>query len=63
MTHTHPEIPRSGRESLRIGARSAQKENEGSREPRVINRMKSVLARLGIRGLKPQLRKAPQLVD
>jgi transposase len=25
--------------------------------------MKSALARLGIRGLKPELRKAPQLVD
>jgi transposase len=30
---------------------------------RIINRMKSALARLGIRGFKPQLRKAPQLVE
>jgi transposase len=30
---------------------------------RIINRIKSALARLGIRGFKPQLRKAPQLVD
>jgi hypothetical protein len=30
---------------------------------RIINRMKSVLVPLGIRGFKPQLRKAPQLVE
>jgi transposase len=30
---------------------------------RIINRMKSALARLGIRGFKPELRKAPQRLD
>jgi hypothetical protein len=30
---------------------------------RIINRLKSALTRLGIRGFKPQLRKAPQLLE
>jgi transposase len=40
-----------------------ERENLVGERTRIINRMKSALARLGIRGFKPQLRKAPQLVE
>jgi transposase len=42
---------------------SRERENLIGERTRIINRMKSALARLGIRGFKPQLRKAPQLVE
>src|ERR1700757_2768670 len=41
----------------------SSRENLVGERTRIINRMKSALARLGIRGFKPQLRKAPQLVE
>jgi transposase len=37
-----------------------ERENLVSERTRVVNRMKSALARLGIRGFKPTLRKAPE---
>src|SRR3954463_16665479 len=40
-----------------------ERENLVSERTRIINRMKSALARLGIRGFKPELRKAPQRLD
>jgi transposase len=40
-----------------------ERETLTAERTRIINRMKSALARLGIRGFKPQLRKAPQLVE
>jgi transposase len=42
---------------------SRERESLTGERTRTINRMKSALARLGIRGFKPELRKAPQLVD
>jgi len=39
------------------------RENLVGERTRIINRMKSSLVRLGIRGFKPQLRKAPQLIE
>ena len=42
---------------------SRERESLIGERTRIINRMKSALARLGIRGFKPQLRKAPQLVE
>jgi transposase len=39
---------------------SRERENLVGERTRIINRMKSTLARLGIRGFKPALRKAPQ---
>lgn len=42
---------------------SRERESLAGERTRIINRMKSALARLGIRGFKPELRKAPQLVD
>jgi transposase len=42
---------------------SRERENLVGERTRIINRMKSALPRLGIRGFKPQLRKAPQLVE
>jgi transposase len=42
---------------------SRERETLIGERTRIINRMKSALARLGIRGFKPQLRKAPQLVE
>jgi len=39
---------------------SRERESLIGERTRIINRMKSTLARLGIRGFKPQLRKAPQ---
>jgi transposase len=40
-----------------------ERESLTGERTRIINRMKSALARLGIRGFKPELRKAPQLVE
>jgi transposase len=42
---------------------SRERESLTGERTRIINRMKSALARLGIRGFKPELRKAPLLVD
>jgi transposase len=42
---------------------SRERESLTGERTRIINRMKSALARLGIRGFKPELRKAPQLID
>ena len=42
---------------------SRERESLIGQRRRILNRMKSTLARLGIRGFKPELRKAPQLVD
>jgi transposase len=42
---------------------SRERESLTGERTRIINRMKSALARLGIRGFKPELRKAPQFVD
>ena len=42
---------------------SRERENLVGERTRIINRLKSDLARLGIRGFKPQLRKAPQLLE
>ena len=42
---------------------SRERENLVGERTRIINRLKSNLVRLGIRGFKPQLRKAPQLLD
>ena len=46
-------------------ARRPNREHESlvGERTRIINRMKSTLARLGIRGFKPELRKAPQHVE
>jgi len=40
-----------------------ERENLVSERTRLVNRMKSALARLGIRGFKPHLRKAPERLD
>jgi transposase len=40
-----------------------ERENLVGERTRIINRMKSALARLGIRGFKPELRKAPQRLE
>ena len=40
-----------------------ERENLVSQRTRIVNRMKSTLARLGIRGFKPTLRKAPERLD
>jgi transposase len=42
---------------------SRERENLVGERTRIINRLKSDLTRLGIRGFKPQLRKAPQLLE
>ena len=42
---------------------SRERESLTGERTRIINRMKSALARVGIRGFKPDLRKAPQLID
>ena len=42
---------------------SRERENLVGERTRIINRLKSALVRLGIRGFKPQLRKAPQRLD
>jgi transposase len=42
---------------------SRERENLVGECTRIINRMKAALARLGIRGFKPQLKKAPQRLD
>jgi transposase len=40
-----------------------ERENLVGQRTRIVNRMKSTLARLGIRGFKPHLRKAPDRLD
>jgi transposase len=40
-----------------------ERDNLAGERTRIINRLKSDLIRLGIRGFKPQLRKAPQLLQ
>lgn len=40
-----------------------ERENLVGEKTRIINRMKSAFARLGIRGFKPELKKAPQRLD
>jgi transposase len=42
---------------------SRERESLTGERTRIINRMKSTLVRLGIRGFKPELRKAPQLIE
>jgi len=42
---------------------SRERESLVGERTRIINRMKSVLARLGIRGFKPELRKAPERLE
>jgi transposase len=42
---------------------SRERENLVGERTRLINRMKSALARLGIRGFKPELRRAPQRLE
>ena len=42
---------------------SRERESLVGERTRVVNRMKAALARLGIRGFKPELRKAPQRLD
>jgi transposase len=42
---------------------SRERENLVGERTRVINRLKAALARLGIRGFNPKLRKAPQRLD
>ena len=39
---------------------SGERESLVGERTRIVNRMKSALARLGIRGFKPKLRKAPE---
>src|SRR5258708_7182032 len=43
--------------------RSRERESLIGERTRIINRMKAALIRLGIRGFKPELRKAPQRID
>ena len=40
-----------------------ERENLVGEKTRIINRMKAALIRLGIRGFKPELRRAPQKLD
>jgi transposase len=42
---------------------SRERENLVGERTRIVNRMKAALARLGIRGFKPELRKAPQHLE
>src|SRR4051795_6809494 len=42
---------------------SRERETLVGEQTRIINRMKAALARLGIRGFKPELRKAPQRLE
>jgi transposase len=42
---------------------SRERENLVGERTRIVNRMKSALARLGIRGFKPELRRAPQRLE
>ena len=41
-------------------ARRRERESLVNERSRIVNRMKSALARLGIRGFKPHLRRAPE---
>jgi transposase len=50
-------IPTMEEEAARRPSR--ERENLVNERSRITNRMKSALARLGIRGFKPHLRKAP----
>src|SRR3954453_3814329 len=45
------------------GRPSRERESLVGERTRIINRMKAALARLGIRGFKPELRKAPQRLE
>lgn len=51
-------IPTMGEEDARRPSR--ERESLVNERSRIINRMKSALARLGIRGFKPHLRRAPE---
>jgi hypothetical protein len=42
------------------GARAAERESLVNERSRITNRMKSAVARLGVRGFKPHLPKAPE---
>jgi transposase len=42
---------------------SRERENLVGERTRIVNRLKAALARLGIRGFKPELRKAPQFLE
>ena len=42
---------------------SRERENLVGERTRIVNRLKAALARLGIRGFKPELRRAPQKLD
>ena len=42
---------------------SRERENLVGERTRIVNRLKAALARLGIRGFKPELRRAPQRLD
>jgi hypothetical protein len=42
---------------------SRERENQVDEQTRVTNRLKAALARLGIRGFNPKLRKAPQQLE
>jgi hypothetical protein len=42
---------------------SRERENLVGERTRIVNRMKAALARLGIRGFKPELRRAPRLLE
>jgi transposase len=42
---------------------SRERENLAGEKTRIVNRMKAALIRLGIRGFKPELRRAPQKLD
>jgi hypothetical protein len=46
-----------------VRRRNRDRENLVGKRTRIVNRMKSTLARLGIRGFKPNLRRAPERLD
>ena len=54
-------IPSSAQEDARRAHR--ERENLVGERTRVVNRMKATLVRLGIRGFKPELRKAPERLE
>jgi transposase len=54
-------IPTSEEEDAKRPSR--ERESLVGERTRIINRMKSTMARLGIRGFKPELRKAPQRLE
>ena len=56
--------PRSRRSRRRTpGARTGSARAWSASAPAIVNRMKAALARLGIRGFKPTLRKAPERLE